>query len=794
MTWIALICRTTGNSEEITVSQLKPADSCKEKLGICGTFEQNSKIQFILVNHYPNNSLQTLSYGVLAGSSFPNRTMVSQEHGLNIINLQVDEVGTYILVIYYGDNQLSNSPFRFVVLPGTCPETSGRVRDVLGNCVCLPTYFEAVGTGSCISFQVFLPSLLVPLFILITVLIICIFRYSMKREREAASRWTIKESEIIYADPKEVLGTGSCGPVFKAEYRGTSVAVKRFSCKNENPNTSSKWMLGNIRSTRVEPSDIGRLSPTRSSSAGHKMIPETLPLRSSNSRSNAEKPRFTSGRFSRSMYSYGISEYTPEMLKPQTFDQLHEDVKRLVGLRHPFLTTVMGAIVVRKGSKREIHMVMELMELGSLWDLLRNEMYPIQASKALRFLRNVAQGMNFLHGAQPSCVHGDLKSANILIDCNFCAKLSDFGLSTNSPTSYWAAPECLTGRSPTMKSDVYSFGVVVYEVLSRRVPYDGEDWSLIIDDVRQGARRIPTVPGCSAEVSVIMNECLCHDPARRPPFSELNRRLDSLDEALMTSAAFAPANDVPRLKRKSTVMKLIRTTPDTLGNNSILIMRDLFPPAVAEALMKGEKVPPERKDAITMYFSDIVGFTTISASITPEKVNSLLDRLYDRLDLIAETLGVYKIETIGDAYLCAANVVVDQTATHALIMARFAVAAQEAARQTLIDEDDAARGSVRIRVGLSSGPCMASVVGHRNPKYTLFGDTINTASRMESSSVPGYIQCSQRTADLLRAQDPDRTVRLELRGRVRIKGKGDMVTYWILLPGQEAPIPSGEPA
>ena len=454
----------------------------------------------------------------------------------------------------------------------------------------------------------------------------------------------------------------------------------------------------------------------------------------------------------------------------------------------------MGAMVVRNSSQREIHLVMELMELGSLWDLLRNEMYPIQATKALRFLRDVAHGMNFLHGAQPSCVHGDLKSANILIDRNFCAKLSDFGLSTNAPTTYWSAPECISGLPASLKSDVYSYGVIIYEVLSRRVPFDGADWITIMDQVYDGSARIPVPAGCSAEVSVLMGECLNHEPERRPPFSELNRRLGALDESLMTSAAFAVASEIPRIKRMSTVRRLSVSATVSLGNQSMQIMRDLFPPTVANALMRGEKVPPERKEAITMYFSDIVGFTNISASVSPEKVNSLLDRLYDRLDCIADRLGVYKIETIGDAYLCAANVVLDQTADHALIMARFALAAQRAAAETLIDEDDPARGPVRIRVGLSSGPCMASVVGHRNPKYTLFGDTVNTASRMESSSVAGYIQCSQRTADLLRAQDPDGTVRVELRGRVRIKGKGDMVTFWILLPGQEPPIPGTEPA
>jgi class 3 adenylate cyclase len=199
--------------------------------------------------------------------------------------------------------------------------------------------------------------------------------------------------------------------------------------------------------------------------------------------------------------------------------------------------------------------------------------------------------------------------------------------------------------------------------------------------------------------------------------------------------------------------------------------------------MRGERVPPERKEAVTMYFSDVVGFTNLSAALPPEKVSDLLDRLYLRLDELADRLGVYKLETIGDAYLCATNVAVAQP-DHAARLARFAVAAVAAAADTPIDPAEPALGPVRIRVGLHSGPCMAGVVGRRSPKYTLFGDTINVASRMESTSVPGRVQCSARTAELIRAHDAG--ARLAPRGRIEIKGKGTMETWWVDPPLEES--------
>lgn len=442
-----------------------------------------------------------------------------------------------------------------------------------------------------------------------------------------------------------------------------------------------------------------------------------------------------------------------------------EEMRIVSKLRHPSVTTVMGAVL-----GKEPMLVMEYMTLGSLYDILMNESYPFESDVLLFMLRDIVQGMRFLHTADPPIVHGDLKAANVLITENFKAKVADFGLSQkkrlgNVGTPLWMAPELLNGEVSTPESDVYAFSIMLVEIFSRKDPYVGMDANEVLKAVADLDREVemrPTLPvGIRTEVELMIKDCWHKDPEKRPPFVELDRRIKAFDVIQMQSSKILLAGATENEKQA------------TAQN----VLFDVFPKHIAEALVAGRKPEAEKKEVVTIFFSDIVGFTDISATLTPTKVSQMLDRLYTKFDKLAEENSVYKVETIGDAYMAVTNLVADQSHDHAARIARFAIGALAAARSVMIDEENPDKGYIKIRVGFHSGPVVANVVGTKCPRYCLFGDTVNTASRMESNSRENMINVSKAAAVILNKQAPN--IIMQKRGVIPIKGKGVMTCYWV---------------
>ena len=205
------------------------------------------------------------------------------------------------------------------------------------------------------------------------------------------------------------------------------------------------------------------------------------------------------------------------------------------------------------------------------------------------------------------------------------------------------------------------------------------------------------------------------------------------------------------------------------------LLYNLLPPHVADELRAGNMVQPELHEEVTLFFSDVVGFTSICDSIFPWDCVDLLNRLYCVMDYLAHKFDLYKIETIGDSYLCASGLP-HADPDHARKVANFAIAVLHCSKLVANPVDGQ---PIRLRIGVHSGPCMTGVVGMTTPNYCVFGDTVNTAARHESTGLPDKIQCSSTTYGILSDFSGVKEFEFVSRGLVNMKGKGVMATYFL---------------
>ncbi|VBB32384.1 unnamed protein product [Acanthocheilonema viteae] len=454
-------------------------------------------------------------------------------------------------------------------------------------------------------------------------------------------------------------------------------------------------------------------------------------------------------------------------------------------------------------------------------DIIYNQNLTLDEKFHAAFIHDITQGLEYLHSS-PIGYHGSLSPWACLIDRNWMVKLTDFGIadpierwekqgwiSINALTSdddksgakqktslLYCAPEMLKNRDLNRRSvkdhdwkkqskihrqagDIYSFGMVMHEILFRSLPYpEGTDINELIDAVSSGSRTyIPHIihsGNVHPDLCALLEDCWSENLEVRPTIRRvrLNTMMvlkvkGSLVDQMM-SVMEQYATNLEKLVADRTAML------EEANMRADKLLSQLLPSYVANELKLGHSVPPKLFEMATVLFSDIVGFTKICSSSTPLEVVTMLNGLYSGFDECISRSGAYKVETIGDAYMVVSGIPEENGAKHIQCIADVALDMRKYLDSYQVPHRP---DKLQCRWGFHTGPAAAGVVGVTSPRYCLFGDTVNEASRMESTGFPGKIQISSDARNFLMIHYPFYVC--QERGMVEIKGKGVLLTYWL---------------
>jgi len=514
-------------------------------------------------------------------------------------------------------------------------------------------------------------------------------------------------------------------------------------------------------------------------------------------------------------------------------DSLRLEVKHMRDMRHVNVSAFVGACV----DSPNVSILTELQPKGSLDDILSNEDIKLPWNFRFALLKGMCKGLEYIHNSEIRS-HGRLKSCNCLVDNRWTIKIAGFGLhelKSNqknvghfdphnpdrnpdpSKSDYgsllWTGPEILqrgvyhidhVGRG-TVESDIYSVGLVMSEMCTRDVPFADVmlEKKEIIDmmcgrkddavlkvwndyiaklNIEQGGLIRPCIKDKEwpskyekrKALKKLMENCWHDDPVHRPTLREIQNNLEAIEpqrgelmDMLVTMLEKYSSNleDIVA-KRTKQLSKEKQKTEDLVSR--------LLPKSVADELKQGRRVAPEHFDFVTIYFSDIVGFTAIAKASTPLEVIALLNDMYTSFDSIAANYDVYKVETIGDAYMIVSGLPTRNGDNHAGEICSTAMDLMcEIGQMKIAHLPDT---KMQLRSGIHTGHVVAGVVGLKMPRYCLFGESVNVASKMESGGKPMRIQVSEDTVEILRRLGG---YKCDYREEVDIKGRGLIKTFWL---------------
>nr|XP_020635632.1 guanylate cyclase 2G-like [Pogona vitticeps] len=474
-----------------------------------------------------------------------------------------------------------------------------------------------------------------------------------------------------------------------------------------------------------------------------------------------------------------------------------QEIQMMRELRHENLVVFYGICP----EAPNICIVMQYYKKGSIKDVLMHSGIELDWIFKISFAYDIVNGMLFIHNS-PLKSHGNLKPTNCLVDSRMQVKLCGFGLwelkygrktrliteDTSYTTLYWTAPELLRmGEYPfhgTQRGDVYSFAIIMRELIYNHEDGPFQDLNKsseeIIQRIKEANSPVPlrptlSVEKCNENIVALLKACWDEHPERRPTFYDVKR---ALRDASPESHFSILDNMVNKLEKYANHLEEVveaRTTQLMVEKKKTeKLLSAMLPGSIGEQLVAGKSVEPESFDSVSIFFSDIVGFTRLCAVSSPLQVVTLLNDLYSLFDNIIKIYDVYKVETIGDAYMVASGLPIRNGTKHVEEIATMSLHFLSAIISFKIRHMPEEK--LMLRIGIHTGPVVAGVVGITRPRYCLFGDTVNTASRMESTSLPLHIHVSVITASALQKIGG---YDLQERGIIKIKGKGQQKTFWL---------------
>ncbi|XP_055353192.1 atrial natriuretic peptide receptor 1-like [Paramacrobiotus metropolitanus] len=455
---------------------------------------------------------------------------------------------------------------------------------------------------------------------------------------------------------------------------------------------------------------------------------------------------------------------------------------------HPNVNVLLGIVILA----HRAFIFSDYYKRGSLVTLL--EGMKLDEDFQLALTRDLAKGMSYLHTTlgRP---HGRLRSNCCLIDDRFTLRIGQFGYAdighALSPSDDLDAAG--SAKDLALPRDVYAVGQILLFIIHQsasNVSYQLPTREASPDAANEITNADADIQRRLAELA---NLCLRTNPSLRPTAKQLlttigrmhvpgqpvsNNIVDSIIRRF--EAYTLTLNEAVRLQTEELISE--RRKCDDL-------LRELLPRSVVDHLRNRQTMVAEYYSCVSIIFSDLDGFVDWVSHVPPGAVIQAVTSMFSAFDEAIQEMDVYKVETVRDSYMAVSGIPARGDNQHALEVCQMSIKLMKVlessgvidhSRVVMPGEDGSEPVALRLRCGIHSGPCAAGVVGMRVPRYCLFGDTVNVAARMNSHGEGGRIHLSQASRDLLADTDTGHRFRLQERGLLSIKGKGDMLTFWLL--------------